>query len=107
MRQEPYTPDQFIVGDVPAWQLLCGGCIKTSLPGPPPVSLPSSTLTPKYIWTRAGWLPYTPGECVTGLRSAAHVICCTILMDAFVGSLQTVTIGQQYKAELTDVFVGD
>lgn len=44
----------------------------------PLVSLPCSTLTPKYIWIRAGGLPHTAGEVAPGLWSAAHVICRTV-----------------------------
>lgn len=69
IRQEPYSPDQFIVA-LPRRAALVREGGGATLPAPQ-VSLPPSTVTPKYIWMGCGELPNAAGS----RWLAAHVIC--------------------------------
>lgn len=69
IRQEPYSPDQFIVA-LPRRAALVREDGGATLPAPQ-VSLPPSTVTPKYIWMGCGKLPNAAGPSWL----AAHVIC--------------------------------
>lgn len=64
IRQEPYTPDQFIVALRPRAALVAGDG-GARLPAPQ-VSLPPSTVTPKYIWMGCEELPDAAGAELLG-----------------------------------------